>query len=261
MNTWQLVPPSPAEADRATCHAALIAGIGRSGFAARSLASLQPLLGAASWSVYQVWPDRPPRLHLSASHGVADITLECFRAYAAGLYQRDGSFDPLRRAPRPGATMLLHMTADEAPNAEHREQIYRRHDMRERLSLASLAPDQSMLAINLYRHGEGRAFGAAEIEHLAALAPVLLASVRRHIEGDAEPSAPALRQALLSRCPALTARELDVCERLLRGLSHDGIAADMGVSVATVKTYRARAFARLGLHFRSELFALFNRVH
>jgi DNA-binding NarL/FixJ family response regulator len=49
---------------------------------------------------------------------------------------------------------------------------------------------------------------------------------------------------------------LDVCERLLRGWSYDGIAADMGLSVATVKTYRARAFGRLGLHFRSELFAL-----
>jgi DNA-binding CsgD family transcriptional regulator len=56
-------------------------------------------------------------------------------------------------------------------------------------------------------------------------------------------------------CPALTARELDVLERLLQGMTYDGIAADMGLGVGTVKTYRARAFARLGIHFRSELFA------
>ena len=55
----------------------------------------------------------------------------------------------------------------------------------------------------------------------------------------------------------MTERELDVCERLLRGFSHDGVAADLGLSVATVKTYRTRAFARLGLHFRSQLFARF----
>jgi len=38
-------------------------------------------------------------------------------------------------------------------------------------------------------------------------------------------------------------------------LTHDGIAADLGLSVPTVKTYRNRAFARLGIHFRNELFA------
>ena len=31
---------------------------------------------------------------------------------------------------------------------------------------------------------------------------------------------------------------------------------DLGLSLPTVKTYRNRAFARLGIHFRNELFAL-----
>ncbi|MFN6997848.1 MAG: helix-turn-helix transcriptional regulator, partial [Aquincola tertiaricarbonis] len=59
------------------------------------------------------------------------------------------------------------------------------------------------------------------------------------------------------RCPALTPRELDVLERLLQGMTYDGIAADIGLSLATVKTYRARAFERLDIHFKNELFALF----
>ena len=32
------------------------------------------------------------------------------------------------------------------------------------------------------------------------------------------------------------------------------VDADLALSVATVKTYRNRAFNRLGIHFRSELF-------
>jgi DNA-binding CsgD family transcriptional regulator len=44
--------------------------------------------------------------------------------------------------------------------------------------------------------------------------------------------------------------------RLLRGMTYDGIAADLGLSVPSVKTYRNRAFERLGIHFRNELFAL-----
>jgi DNA-binding CsgD family transcriptional regulator len=69
-------------------------------------------------------------------------------------------------------------------------------------------------------------------------------------------SLPALRQRLLRAHAHLTERELDVCARLLLGMTQEGIACDLGLSLPTVKTYRNRAFARLGIHFRNELFAL-----
>lgn len=64
------------------------------------------------------------------------------------------------------------------------------------------------------------------------------------------------RMRLLQAQPDLTPRELDVCARLLQGMTHEGIACDLCLSLPTVKTYRNRAFARLGIHFRSELFTL-----
>ncbi|WP_370590432.1 helix-turn-helix domain-containing protein [Xylophilus sp. ASV27] len=54
---------------------------------------------------------------------------------------------------------------------------------------------------------------------------------------------------------ALTQRERIVCVRMLRGLTLEGIASDLGLALPTVKTYRGRAFARLGIHFRNQLFA------
>ena len=69
-------------------------------------------------------------------------------------------------------------------------------------------------------------------------------------------SLPALRERLLRAHAALTGRELDVCARLLQGMTQGGIACDLGLSLPTVKTYRNRAFSRLGIHFRNELFAL-----
>lgn len=63
-------------------------------------------------------------------------------------------------------------------------------------------------------------------------------------------------QRLRRRCPHLTERELAVCERLLRGWTFDGIAADLGVSASTAKTYRNRAFGRLGIQHRNALFSL-----
>jgi len=271
-------PPAPG-ALPANAMAGLVGAIGDEGFSHRALAQLNGVLNAASWSVYQVWRTadgaptaRLPVLHLSASHGVPDTTQACFGAYRDGLYRRDRSFDALRGA-RAGHLALLRMQADEAPNAEHRDAIYRRHGVRERLSAVQPEADGSLLAVNLYHHEHQGRFEAGEVQRFADLAALLLAAVRRHIAlapvaagrsaaGHADPNVTATatasaRQRLQAQCPALTPRELDVCERLLRGWSFDGVAADLGLSVATVKTYRARAFERLGLHFRSELFARF----
>ena len=246
MEHWPLTPAAtPAALGR------LIGGVGAHDFADEALQGLNAAgLRAASWSVYRVWRDRAPVLHLSASLGVADTTRSCFRAYEDGLYRADRSFD----AVPPGAQGLLRMHADEAPSADHRDAIYRRHGVLERLSVAQRADDSSLLALNFYRHQHQGRFATADLGTLADVAPLLLAAVLRHLELQ-QPAD--LRSRLQARCPALTARELDVCERLLRGWSYDGIAADMALSVATVKTYRARAFARLGMHFKSELFAAF----
>jgi DNA-binding NarL/FixJ family response regulator len=68
-----------------------------------------------------------------------------------------------------------------------------------------------------------------------------------------------LHQAVPDAVPdalaGLSRREREICGRLLRGWTHDGIAADLGLSATTVKTYRDRAFDRLGIHHRNELFA------
>jgi len=265
--TQQLSPALPAALPAASQQAlaGLIATLGEHGFAQAALQALNAAVQVASWSVYRLWgprAERVPVLHLSASQGVQDTTQHCFDAYREGLYRRDGSFDGVRRAARPGHALVLRMRADEAPNAEHRDIIYRRHQLAERLSVAALEDDGSLLAVNLYHHEHQGAFSAAEHQRFAAMAPLVLAAVRRQLTlGTAPPQAMAApsspRAALATACPALTGRELDICERLLRGYSHDGVAADLGLSVATVKTYRARAFARLGLHFRSELFARF----
>lgn len=234
----------------------LIAGIGRPGFAARALQDLNQALSVGSWAVYQRFADRAPRLHLSASHGIADTTQACFAAYRdAGLYRRDGSLGAVPA--QPGSAVLLRMHEADAPNADHRDAIYRRHGLVERLSVATRCADGSVLAVNLYHHGHQGRFGDGELACFAELAPVLLASVNRHLELEATAAPASPRDALRTQCPALTERELDVLERLLKGLSYDGIAADMGLSLATVKTYRARAFGRLGMHFKSELFAAF----
>ncbi|MBX3619748.1 MAG: LuxR family transcriptional regulator [Rhizobacter sp.] len=259
MQTWHLAPPSGARHDVQTSLAGLIGTVGSDAFAQTALGHVNRALHAGSWAVYRVWKDKAPVLHLSSAHGLRDTTRDCFAAYLDGLYRRDRTFDIAQ-----AGTTLLRLSAHDIPNPEHREAIYKRHGVSERLSIAEPQPDGGVLAVNLYHHEHQGAFADGELENFEQLAVGLLATVRRHLElteaaTPPRPDALQLRAALQRRHPEMPARELDVCARLLQGLSYDGIAADLGLSVATVKTYRRRAFERMGLHFKSELFAAFVR--
>ncbi|MEO8152915.1 MAG: LuxR C-terminal-related transcriptional regulator [Rhizobacter sp.] len=262
MQTWRITPRGPTRHPVQASLAGVISAMGDSGFAGCALASVNGALNAASWSVYRVWKDRAPVLHFSSSHGVQDTTQECFAVYRDGLYRRDRTFDAARTAAAQGEALMLRLSAREFPNSDHREAIYRRHGVSERLSIAEPQADGSVLAVNLYHHDHQGPFVEGELENFEHLAIGLLATVRRHIvlmeaPPPTRPDAARLRETLQRRFGAMPARELDVCVRLLQGLSYDGIAADLSLSVATVKTYRRRAFERMGLHFKSELFAAF----
>ena len=256
--------------------AGMVRGLGEPGFEAAVLHALQPLLPAASWSVYRTGPRCPPRLFMSSSLGISDTTRDCWGAYLSGPHLCDRSWLGLDRAARAvPAAQLCHVTAAEV-GGEHRARVYDAHGMVERVSVVEREEDgNGLFAINFYRHEHQRAFADAQIASFAALAVALLELVRKQIAllppaaaraslpvvlappgGPARHSAAALRERLSQIDARLTARELDVCVRLLQGMTQDGIACDLGLGLPTVKTYRNRAFERLGIHFRNELFAL-----
>jgi DNA-binding CsgD family transcriptional regulator len=283
MRQWLVHPPRTTGLHPAAGVGAALAGmvdqLGEPGFVPGVLPALAPVLPAASWSVYRTGRRCKPTLFMSASLGVPDTTQDCWWAYLSGPYRDDRTwgcaFDGGVGAP---ATRLCHVTAQEV-EGEHRARVYDAHGVAERVSVAEHEDDGSVFAVNFYRHQHQKPFGDSHIGDFEALAPVLLALARKHImlsqqtrpiarpatapltlaakptNGAAGCTLPTLRTRLLQLHADLTDRELDVCARLLQGMTHEGIASDLGLGVPTVKTYRNRAFARLGIHFRNELFA------
>ncbi|WP_422842827.1 helix-turn-helix transcriptional regulator [Acidovorax sp. M2(2025)] len=283
-------PMAPQGASAAL--APMVERVGEPGFATGLLQDLEPVLPAASWSVYRTGHRCKPTLFLSASRGVPDTTRDCWWAYLSGPYRSDRTwgraFDdmPLDEP----ATRLCHLSAADVPG-EHRARVYDAHGVSERVSVVEHESDGSVFAVNFYRHQHQRPFSDRQIGAFESVAPVLLALTRKHIQlsqrpgvlpalpppvcadGRARAAEPPHHAALPLQAPqgshslallrmrlvrlqvGLTDRELDVCARLLQGMTHEGIASDLQLGVPTVKTYRNRAFARLGIHFRNELFA------
>lgn len=259
MRIWT---PEPVASDRPGTLLArrmpdVVPALGDAGFGARLLEAVAATLPVASFSIYRIGPR--PAIFGSGSRGVPDTTRDCWRAYLSGPARHDRSFSQAGR----GRLRLCHVTAAEVP-PEHRAKVYDAHGVCERVSVVEdeTPADGSLFAVNFYRHDGQRRLRDAELADFGAEGALLMALARKHVAltqpapGALASSDDTLRAQLLARAPALTRRELDVCLRLLRGMTQEGIAADLALGLPTVKTYRNRAFARLGIHFRNELFAL-----
>ncbi len=268
MQAWSL---SPAAERGAGTLEHLLPCLGEAEFGHRALYLLTQVLPVASWSVYRLGRARM-HMHLSGSLGIPDTTHECWDTYRSGLYRHDSSFQQLQRANTGAGPVLGHWRANDIERP-HRARIYDRHGMCERLSLVRFDAD-GLLAVNLYRHDHQPRIPPSAIRDLQSFGCLFMACIQRHIELAARLGAsgtatlptpnpatlsndvPALAQRLQQHCPDLTPRERDVCARLARGLTYDGIAVDLGISATTAKTYRNRAFQRLGIRHRNELFRL-----
>lgn len=235
----------------------LIDAVGTRGFAGAVLDTLKPLIPAGSWNAYQVGAQCQPRLYFSASREVPDRTVHCWQAYLSGPHTRDRTL--LWDGAGAGGAYLSHITADEIPD-DHRHRVYEAHGMAERISIVRPQPEGPVFAVNFYRHRHQSAFRDCHLAALEEVGPMLLALARKHAElappdDGGRDWVTYWRGRLRLDATKLTERELDVCARILAGWSLDGIAVDLGVSLTSVKTYRQRAFARMGIRFRNELFS------
>ncbi len=264
MRTWSIGSAPTGATEVVDTAGRLIDAIGTADFGTALLAAVNTRVAADSLCVYRLSAGRPPRRHCAASHEKADSTGSCWRAYRDGIYLADETFDEVHDRARAASFVLGHLTAAEVRYLPHRRHIYDRHGLLDRLSVASPEPDGDLLALNVYRHRDLGHFGDREIARFEDLSTLLVAAVRRHamlahgVDADSTQASRVARyDRMLARFkPTLTERERAVCARLLTGMLYDGIAEDLGIGVPTVKTYRQRAFDRLGIHFRNELLAI-----
>lgn len=128
----------------------------------------------------------------------------------------------------------------------YRETFFERPGIVDKLALIA-RKDHLCLGLNFYRFADSGAFDPA----LAGdpLWPLLGQLALLHY---ADPQPPQVRSPLLS----LSRREREICEGILRGLTAEAIAWELGLAAGTVITYRRRAYTKLGIHSKSALFAL-----
>jgi LuxR family transcriptional regulator, activator of tox operons len=238
----------------------IIRGVGKPAFAVKLFALARDIVGADHVTAFCVAEPGTIRTVLAENDGTRPIARNVAECYV----RRHWTCDPVQRmlsACKASASGTDHyfvvgMDAADVEHAEYRNDCYSSVDLDHRLSIAHVRGGTTM-RVNFYRK-RGRDFSRDEIGRISDIADLVVAAVWRHDEQARIPSDHASRyelflQRLAGLLPALTERERQVCALSALGLTSEGIALRLSISINTVLTYRKRAYRRLSISSQNEL--------
>lgn len=156
---------------------------------------------------------------------------------------------------------VVRLQPGDIANKDYQNLWYNAMDIKDRLSLITLS-ESGLHCCNLYRMTEP--FSDEEFAEYRAHAEVICALAAKHTKLTGMITGLQSRRSQivdleerLGHLPqGLTQREIQVCARILLGMTTDGIALDLDIKPHTVVTYRKRAYLRLQISSQNELFAL-----
>lgn len=143
------------------------------------------------------------------------------------------------------------------PSEQMRQELYREAGIMEKLSVRSDVPS-GFVIWNVYRQNDY--FSDDEFNRLRDWAEVLSAAIANHLTVVQVSLPPAesddgsiLRRNFEQRGVHLSCRELSVCEGIASGATSKAIAADLGIKVSSVITYKRRIYEKFGISTQREL--------
>lgn len=251
----------PTVPDRRVGLAGSIGAIGTAQFEERLLAYFNDNYGIDHLSIFfydKVGVERFGAISLDGT----DTAKRQTSLYIDGQYWRS---DPLvlqaRRDVHDGdGPSVYRLGVGEMPKGDFRDLVYRRGHVRDRVLICGPIGDD-LLALSILRSDERGAFNDEELQGIGGVADVLLSVLQKHREIKLESrrlsSALASLADIERRCALAEARlpkrEIEVCARILYGMSTLGISLDLGIGEETVVTYRKRVYQRLSINSHREL--------
>lgn len=235
----------------------LVEAIGTDEFGARLVHYLNAICGADHCAVFQLGRDSISTLSLgSVDRGQATRPL-VDRYVGEGLWREDPAINQARSIIGQSTASLIRADLEDADYCHLRPRVY--PIVRDRLVVCGRR-DSLDIGLSVLRATANEKFGNGAIERLAETSNTLLSAMAKHanfITGRADPGAALDDLAEIAQCVAarseLPRREVEVCARVLYGMSTLGISLDIGIGEESVRTYRKRAYQRLQIGTEREL--------
>lgn len=264
MQTWVVEASSPHQMIDASAVAALVDAIGSNDpetLASCVLDAVRPMLAAQQCTVFAHEAQRKPRMLSGAAEGGPWTAFRCGAVHAREFAAQDALRQVLERKPAAGpvgAILVARQRAAEMPHGSYRRECLDEVGLVDRLTLLVRTAESSWLAAHLYRDSAHGCFDDAEVEALVGVATLLARCIARHYACDLDGVASlrgSVSEGVSDLGAKLTDREREVLTRILDGVTVNRIAEDLKLRPTTVATYRMRAYEKLGVASRQELFA------
>ncbi|MDR3468020.1 MAG: helix-turn-helix transcriptional regulator [Xanthobacteraceae bacterium] len=257
---------APARRDAAGAVAAVVAAIGDAEFPLRLAEACTELYDADQVTVFML-EDGEARCLLAHRPSDQRLVAELCRAYSRSFVGRDQLLWRHRGGEASVATqgfategfMTEGIVSSEIGDRTYRSRLF--HDVGLAGKVAAIAASRHRtLYINLYYGAQPRARIADTLLRLGDSGRILASCLHRHedLTGGSFRAGAARQRVetfLGERFKALSPRERAVCALIVCGHSAEAIALELKVSPATVITFRRRAYAKLAIASRGELFA------
>jgi DNA-binding CsgD family transcriptional regulator len=247
--------------------ARIVDSLGTGSFEAQLLAFLNRASGADHCVVYR-FKDGEVRVLGAASLNGSNLALTNARRFAAeGYWLRDPALTEARRDAGASSSQVQRVDPAQLTDPELREEFYERPQMREKVFISG-ERDGYLYGVSIFRSEGAGPFSESDLVALAESADFLVSCFAKHAGISLNRTSAAaefgsiarIEQRLAAWDRALSKREIQVCARILYGMLVEGIALDLGIKPESVVTYRKRAYQRLHLSSRHDLFCEFLRL-
>lgn len=215
-------------------------------FSQRLLDAAHSAAGVEELFAYRAGEGAPRTL---ASSSDLDDVAERAAAYAKRFHHSDPAVAARLAAPT-GSGFLCRIPADAIELAAYRKLCFERPRFSEKICFGWRFADHDLVVTFYHRHRDADV-DMAQLGALAQLAITGLTQIQQ--QETALPPVSRIESRLAQTHVILTPRERQVCARTLTGLTADQIAGELGLSAATVLTYRQRAYQKLGVSRASQL--------
>jgi DNA-binding CsgD family transcriptional regulator len=218
---------------------------------------LHEISGADHCAAFQFGGESIHALITESLENCNPATTYAHRYVDEGIWLRDPAISAARGQLGDATTGLVHADINDQCYKDIKSYIF--PQVRDRLLLCRRR-ENSIFGVSVIRTDPGQSFGADAIQQLADVSAILVSSLIKHVNVRAprpDVSSALTNLAEIERCiiarSSLPRRETEVCARILYGVSSIGIAIDLGIGEESVKTYRKRAYQRLGIGCEREL--------
>lgn len=236
----------------------LILSLGDSDFADNLLDFLNPKTAIDHLSLTQLQQQQVGFICSASATGI-HISRQSQSLYLSHFYLNDPNQE--HQQLQQGRVVIQSLSLKDIDNHSYQALWLRHFELNHRVSLLFHA-DKGLYCLNLYRRQNS--FSPDDCTELEQQGPLLASLSIKHsrLSGSLskfqtrDKQLQELAHRLCQHSAKLTEREQQVCARILLGLSSEGIALDLEIKVASVHTYRKRAYQKLMISSQNELFAL-----